>query len=192
MPVNDQQLEAELTKVTPYTSAGTESGTAGSPLRTDPTGTTPQPVSQTTASNLNAQIVGNVANAATDSGNPVKVGAVFNSTLPTVANGQRSNLQSTQFGELAISNRNKYTNIAGAATTQVKTGAGKLHTIVINATANATVTVYDNTSSAAPLIATISLTNGVANSTLIYDIEFSTGLRVVTTGAATNITVTWY
>lgn len=36
---------------------------------------------------------GNVASGAADSGNPVKVGGVFNTTLPTLANGQRGDIQ---------------------------------------------------------------------------------------------------
>jgi hypothetical protein len=137
------------------------------------------------------EVVGNVASAAADSGNPVKTSGVYNATLPTVTTGQRVNTQTNQFGETAIVSRNLYRNIAGAQTVQVKTGAGRLHTIAVNAVANATVTVYDNTASAAPIIATISLTNGVSNPTLIYDVEFTTGLRIMTTGAATNITVSY-
>lgn len=36
---------------------------------------------------------GNVASGATDSGNPVKVGGVFNTALPTITNGQRGDIQ---------------------------------------------------------------------------------------------------
>lgn len=39
------------------------------------------------------QVQGNVAAASADSGNPVKVGGVYSSTLPTLTNGQRGNLQ---------------------------------------------------------------------------------------------------
>lgn len=39
------------------------------------------------------QVEGNVASAAADSGNPVKVGGVYNSTLPTFATGQRGDFQ---------------------------------------------------------------------------------------------------
>lgn len=39
------------------------------------------------------QVQGNVASAATDAGNPVKVGGVNTTTLPTFANGQRGDLQ---------------------------------------------------------------------------------------------------
>ncbi len=81
---------------------GTELGVAGAPVRTDPTGTTAQPVSQTTASNLNAQVVGNVASGATDAGNPVKAAGVFNTTQPTVTNGQRINLQASSRGSLRV------------------------------------------------------------------------------------------
>lgn len=36
---------------------------------------------------------GNAASGATDSGDPVKVGGIFNTTLPTITNGQRGDLQ---------------------------------------------------------------------------------------------------
>jgi len=59
-------------------------------------------VTNATASNFNSQVVGNVASAATDSGNPVKVGAIFNTTQPTVTTGQRVNLQATSRGALIV------------------------------------------------------------------------------------------
>lgn len=37
-----------------------------------------------------SQVQGNVANGATDTGNPVKIGAVFRSTIPTYTEGQRT------------------------------------------------------------------------------------------------------
>src|SRR5207244_4135809 len=55
-------------------------------------------VRQATAANLNAQVVGSVASGATDSGNPVKVGGTFNTTQPTVTNGQRVDAQMTARG----------------------------------------------------------------------------------------------
>lgn len=45
---------------------------------------------------------GNVASGASDSGNPVKVGAVYNSTVPTFTNGQRSDLQSDTTGSVYV------------------------------------------------------------------------------------------
>lgn len=50
-------------------------------------------VDNATASNLNAQVVGDIAAAATDSGKPVKVGCFAQSTAQAAAtNGQRQNL----------------------------------------------------------------------------------------------------
>lgn len=46
------------------------------------------------------QAVGNVAAGAADSGNPVKVGGKFNSSVPTLANGDRGDLQVTVYGAL--------------------------------------------------------------------------------------------
>jgi hypothetical protein len=60
-------------------------------IASDSTGTSI--ATQATASNLNAQVVGSVASGATDSGNPVKVGCTYNSTLPTLTNGQRGDCQ---------------------------------------------------------------------------------------------------
>jgi hypothetical protein len=59
-------------------------------------------VRQATAANLNAQVVGNAASGASDAGNPVKAGGVFNTTQPTVTTGQRVDLQATARGELMI------------------------------------------------------------------------------------------
>jgi len=44
------------------------------------------------------QVQGNVAAAATDAGNPVKVGGIYSLTLPTLTNGQRGNWQLTAKG----------------------------------------------------------------------------------------------
>lgn len=54
-------------------------------------GTDPQPMR--TDANGNQTTVGTVASGATDSGNPVKVGGVYNSTKPTLTNGQRGDMQ---------------------------------------------------------------------------------------------------
>lgn len=48
------------------------------------------------------QVQGNVAGAATDSGNPVKIGGVYNTTLPTYTNGQRTDLQVGSRGALNV------------------------------------------------------------------------------------------
>lgn len=43
-------------------------------------------------------VTGNIASGVSDSGNPVKIGGVFNTTQPTVTNGQRVDIQSTARG----------------------------------------------------------------------------------------------
>jgi hypothetical protein len=54
----------------------------------------------TTDASGNQKAVGNVASASADSGNPVKTGAVFNTSLPTVTNGQRVDTQADLNGRL--------------------------------------------------------------------------------------------
>ena len=72
----------------------------------DPSGVTltvgSHAVTQATASSLNAQVVGNVGSAATDSGNPVKIGGVYNATTPAFTDLQRGDLQITSAGRLKI------------------------------------------------------------------------------------------
>lgn len=48
------------------------------------------------------QVQGNVASSATDAGNPVKVAGKFNTTKPTLTDGQRGDLQLTSRGALAV------------------------------------------------------------------------------------------
>lgn len=51
-------------------------------------------IDQTTPGTTNGTVpAGNVASGASDSGNPVKVGGVYNSTPPTLTTGQRGNMQ---------------------------------------------------------------------------------------------------
>lgn len=64
-------------------------------------GTTYRHLQTDTSGNLKAG--GNVASAATDSGNPLKVGCVYNSTLPTVTTGQRVDCQMNARGNIYVS-----------------------------------------------------------------------------------------
>jgi hypothetical protein len=59
-------------------------------------------VTQATASNLNAQVVGSVASAGSNAGNPVKIGGAYNSTQPTVTTGQIVDAQATSRGALIV------------------------------------------------------------------------------------------
>lgn len=47
-------------------------------------------------------VQGDLASGAVDSGNPVKVGAVYNSTIPVVDAGDRTDLQATSRGSLRV------------------------------------------------------------------------------------------
>lgn len=49
-----------------------------------------------------AVVTGNVASAATDSGNPVKVGGIYNTTKPTFTNGQRGDIQVGARGAMLV------------------------------------------------------------------------------------------
>ena len=95
--------------------------------------------------------------------------------------------------EIVEVNGNSFQNIAGAATTTVKSGAGTLVKIVYNKPiASSVVTIYDNTAASGTKIATI--TNPVAllqqQLYLPYEVKFSTGLTLVTS-AADDITVVY-
>jgi hypothetical protein len=93
-----------------------------------------------------------------------------------------------------IPNSQNYTDIATGTTTVVKSGAGFLHTITVNTyVASATIKIYDNTAGSGTTIANIALPStitGDAPTTLTYDVGFSTGLTIVTSGA-TDVTATW-
>lgn len=61
--------------------------------------------------------VGNVASGASDSGNPLKVGGVYNSTPPTLTNAQRGDLQVGTRGSLSVTlfNQNGVSAFTGAS-----------------------------------------------------------------------------
>lgn len=81
----------------------------------------------------------------------------------------------------------KYINIAAAATTVLKLAAGVLHRIVIGNPAGS-VTVYDNTTNAAPIMFTFDLTGVASSAVLELDADFNTGLTIVTSSASVNLT----
>ncbi len=86
----------------------------------------------------------------------------------------------------------QYTSIAGAGTTQVFTGKGNLHSIVVNGTGTGgTVKIIDNTSGSTANVGTISLNSTpVVPFTLKYEVSIANGLRIITS-ATPDITVTW-
>lgn len=86
----------------------------------------------------------------------------------------------------------KYLNITGQATTTVKSGSGILHTICVNTpAATETITIYDNTAASGTKIGTITVFAAM-NPCLTYDVNFTTGLTLVTATASSDITLGYY
>ena len=113
--VNVAQLAGTTTSVNNGT---TDAGTLRVTLSSDSTGqvklatganvigsisNTSFTATQATAANLNAQVAGDVASGSSDSGNPVKQGAVAHTAAPTaVTDGQRVNLIADKVGKQVV------------------------------------------------------------------------------------------
>jgi hypothetical protein len=107
------------------------------------------------------------------------------------------------FGVLAVQPVGySYVNAAGAAITNVKSGAGFLHAVNINQTVGAGHQLKINDSASGVGGATIGTILGTASGAiaggsnivptyLLYDLLFTSGLVLSTSGAAWDITVTW-
>lgn len=80
-------------------------------------------VRQATAANLNAQVVGAAASGAAKAGNPVQVGGVFNTTQPTVTNGQAVEAQATNRGALIVATGVDTFTVTANAGTNLNTSA---------------------------------------------------------------------
>lgn len=78
----------------------------------------------------------------------------------------------------------KYTRISTATTTVVKSGKGKLQSITLNKpVASSTITIYDNTAGSGTVIGLITNTTDVKPYDVTYNLNFQTGLTIVTSGA---------
>lgn len=71
-----------------------------------------------------------------------------------------------------------YKNVAGAATTTIKSGAGILHGYCVN-TVGTTLVLWDNTAASGTKIASITNT---ALGCFLMDVQFTTGLTAVEVG----------
>lgn len=136
----------------------------------------------------------------------------YNTTPPTLTNGQTSPLQVDSNANLLINfprtfagediNNNllvtelryNYVNINTATTTVIKTQTGLIHSLVINTpVASAVIKLYDNTSGSGTLMATITYPATLLSSgpvSIVYDDLFFTGLTIVTTGTP-DLTVSY-
>jgi hypothetical protein len=97
-----QATGTNLHAVLDATSTTTVTQATGTNLHAVLDSTSTTAVTQATASNLNAQVQGPAASGATKSGNPVQVGHVFNTTQPTVTNGQVVEAQGTARGAMIV------------------------------------------------------------------------------------------
>jgi hypothetical protein len=87
-----------------------------------------------------------------------------------------------------------FLNITGQATTTLKSGTGILHTITVNtaaAGAAETVTIFDSLSGSGTKIGTITVPSSAVPVTLTYDVQFATGLTIVTATASGDLTVSF-
>lgn len=84
--------------------------------------------------------VGNVASGASDSGNPVKVGGRYNSTKPTLTNGQRGDIQLEINGSAAVSNYIQTTNPGDEVIKSDGSGTGTPRVALYNGGASLAVT----------------------------------------------------
>lgn len=97
-------------------------------------------IDQTTPRTTNAVVAtGNVAAGATDSGNSVKIGAVFNATLPTYSTGQRGDAQLDTTGNLRVLTAQAQTtgtDVISNTTLGFQSAAGTPGTVLLPSSAN--------------------------------------------------------
>lgn len=72
--------------------------------------------------------------------------------------------------------------ISTATTTTVKSGAGVLHSITLGETAAGTITIYDNTAGSGTILCVLKAS--IVEQTFTFNIDFATGLTIVTAGAS--------
>lgn len=123
--------------------------------------------------------------------------AIYNATPTVRTEGQGGPLQVDTNGALNVVNAASstggyaFSNLKANATTTIKSGVGRLHSLTINTKGiTNTITVYDNTAGSGTTIATIDTT--LSQETLTFDLAFTTGLTVVIAGGtAADITITY-
>jgi hypothetical protein len=130
------------------------------------------------------------AAGAADSGSPVKIGGVNNTTAPTLSNGQRGDLQLTTRGEALVR-----LSASGAAISAGNPGDGLVNGIqtlqVNNLNSNFNGSTWDR-SFTCPSSATVSVT--AAATTQIVALSASTIVRVCSftiTGSGAGTAATW-
>lgn len=86
----------------------------------------------------------------------------------------------------------QYNNITGQTTTTLKSVPGVLHAICFNnPVATEVITIYDNSTNSGTKIGTITVPSSPQPVCLTYDVQFGTGLTIVTATASSDITVSY-
>ncbi len=124
--------------------------------------------------------------------------AVYHSTPTTRTTGQAGPLEADASGNLRTAEQYvtgySYARMTTAATLLVKTGAGVLHAIIVNTpVANGTIELDDALTNTTPIIGKVTLPAALVNEgpqTAIYDVAFTTGLSITTTGTM-DITIAY-
>lgn len=89
--------------------------------------------------------------------------------------------------------RPHYDFINTASTSTIKREAGTLHKVFINRSTVAgtsNVTIYDSVTGSGTIIAVITLAN-IENNTIEFDIDFNTGLTIVSDSSLVQLTIVW-
>lgn len=164
-------------------------------------------------SNVGSALTGNVASGATDSGNPVKTGGVYNYSAPTLTTGQRGDTQIDASANTLVS---QATKIAGedltvdvmkveerfsgsfiTADTQIKAGAGFLHLLTFScvdaAPTAGSIIVYDSLTETGTILYSETFDTTVFRGySILIDRSFATGCYVgFTTTADVGVTVSY-
>ena len=140
-------------------------------------------------------VAGDVAQGATDSGNVLKIGGVYNSTNPTLGNGQRSALQVDSAGNLNVNYaaQTYYHSTNNSYVGSVTTGTpftGTIETVfnqpncqlLVNTTQNATVVVNQYITGSSTTLCKVSTFTVAANSYFAQNIQvYGNYLNVVFT-----------
>jgi hypothetical protein len=157
-------------------------------------------VTQATGSNLNAVVTGTVtANLGTIAGVATAANQTNGSQLTQVSNGTNSAAvvnAAPSYNAYALVTRNidsaaSYIHLTtNIASTNAKSGVGLLKAVVINSSGDtgATLTIYDNTSGTASVVAVINIS--VTPVTLTYGLALATGLSYAITGVTSTCDVT--
>jgi len=126
-------------------------------------------VTQATAANLNAQIQGAAASGAAKAGNPVQIGGVFNTTQPTVTNGQEVEQQNTARGAQIVATGVDTFNVTVNAA--LPAGTNVLGHVIVDTTSTTAVTQATAANLNAAVVGTKTNNNAAPGATNIGAID---------------------